>query len=227
MPGKHYTPEELARVRRWYADGVPVKVIAASIGRAPHAVHNLRQFLRLPARVRKESRAAWEPALREAHARGESDRWIARRLHCSANLARKRRNRLGLPANRDTSPSDVVSKGAATAARRNGPSGRMAEYVQRLKAEALAAGWPGACGTAQVRVLDALAAHGPATCPGLAALLPGLHQKTVSRALRRLRSAGLVLRHARGVREPYRYAVTEPHLSRWREVHHSEIKEAV
>lgn len=182
-----WTALELARARAWAAEGAPLRVIAARLGRSPQAVGE-----RLAAAGRRvgptRTGAAFRRRVAALHAKGLTDREIAARLGRHANTVRRARVRLGLPA--ALSMAERARRGVAAQRKLYDGGNALLAHRARERVAAARAGWPSGTTAAGARVLAALEA-GPRPAAAVAAAV-GLARGSVWHQLARLRRAGAV-----------------------------------
>lgn len=143
-----------------------------------------------------------ETRLRELHAKGLTDRQIARKLGITLAAAWARRQRLGLPRNVNREVNRQHCREATRRrVKRDGHSmGQL--HAGHLRCEAAIRGWFGADSPSQCDILDLLQNRGPMTAAEIRDALGystspsvgGAGNVGLYRLLRKLKTAGLVVK---------------------------------
>lgn len=175
---------DVARLRQWRAERVPVAECARRLGRT---VTNVRSALCRHRIVRRRQRPRGETraGVARLHAKGLTDRAIAGRLGVSRGAVSSARWLLGLPANREP-----AGRGMAACRRLYGKGPRDVAR-ERESVRLFGEGWPAGVRGPLGPVL-ALLERGPATGPALAEAL-GRHRDTGRALLAECRRNGWVV----------------------------------
>lgn len=205
---KPWTTGEVARLKAWLAAGLPVREVAARLGRTPAAV--CRQFRRHGGPARRRPRfGPLVPKALALHARGLCAVHIARTLkHGRWSVANALRQQGLTPHGHGRCPSCQKTLSATYRRTFKGTSlTRVRDEVWAVRAAQ--AGWPGARNPGDVEILELLRERGPLFVREVARLLGKyLHPTScyAGQKLRRLAAAGLVTSQRHGRRLVYAVA---------------------
>jgi hypothetical protein len=187
---RDYTSRELDLIELRRSQRVPLKQIAAELGRSYHSVseacgrNGLRAYTRDPARTEAVQRMA-RPGLLDTE--------MARTLRCSVSRIATIRKALGIP--RGVSAAEAGRRGFACSALRHGHPKASAWDMNRLAT--VREGWPAGCTRAYAAVLATLQ-QGPLTAKEVAARTrPAIATATAAKLLTRMKHWGWVVRGRR------------------------------